>query len=116
VVLTLAAGAGCSKETQRTNNPPPPEPKPKPREPRWYVSGSPGGSPGEKCSANELLACPPPQNGVAMSCNPPPPVAYDCPKDVALPAQVFQSGDTCTVEVAGTSPVTVPCPAYPGAR
>src|SRR5512138_3724220 len=56
-------------------NPPPPETFP--YEQRWFVSKS-----GGACLARPKVDCPKPEAGKpTRTCNPPPPIKYECPKN-----------------------------------
>lgn len=76
----------------------PPRPQPAEHDTFWYVTQN-----GAECQATLKLECPTPEPGKpAMTCNPPPPVAYACPAGWDGTSQLivtqYQGNPECIIE------------------
>ena len=91
----------------------------------WHVMKKPvAPKKGEKalCDAYENTSCPPPVNGVMVSCNPPRPVVMACPDhlDETGAATIHETNGKCTVDVpcppnkvcGEQAPAPTACPTY----
>jgi hypothetical protein len=104
-----AAGSGSATvaappvtDAKPSTKPGPPVSKPAAAPRAWRVAKV-----GKACQATEQVDCP---SGAA--CNPPPPVAYACPKDMPqpLPVVIYENGDAGSCTIADERTLTWPCP------
>jgi hypothetical protein len=94
--------------TERPQRPPPMQQTSTPvvKEDRyWTVTRS-----GSTCQVSPEFSCPKPQAGVAVSCNPPRPVAYPCPSSMttgSVRVMQYAGSDYCQVVIT-TPPLKCP--------
>jgi hypothetical protein len=71
----------------------------------WTVSKS-----GSTCQVSPESSCPKPQAGVAVSCNPPRPVAYACPSSMTTEAslRIVQYAGSNVCQVVNNTPMKCP--------